>query len=341
MANPYNGGSRLSNEVQVIWVLLGSKAGDNAQVLHIARALGLPFETKTLVMRPEYDIGKPAVDASLDHLDAMRSDKLDPPWPDLVLAIGRRLAMAALWVKKQSNRRTKIALIGLPKGRSGDFDLIVAPVQYKAPHAPNICRIGLPLMKISDERLATAAALWQPRLASLPKPLTALLVGGSTGARPFKEGAAASLLSRTRAILGRGSLYAVTSRRTPPEVVSAVRKSVGQNGRFHAWQAAGADNPYLGLLALADRFVVTGDSISMLVEVARLGKPLAIAEFDSRGWFARWFSNESRSFRALHDYLYSGGWAVRLGDPFAAPRNPPPDDTQVVVDRLKALFVKS
>ena len=35
----------------------------------------------------------------------------------------------------------------------------------------------------------------------------------------------------------------------------------------------GNDNPYLGLLAHGDRFVVTGDSISMLVEVARLAKP--------------------------------------------------------------------
>src|SRR4029079_9978840 len=82
MANPYNGGSRLSNEVPVIWVLLGSKAGDNAQVLHIARALGLSFDTNTLVMWREYDTGKPAVSASLDHLDATRSDKLEPPWPD-------------------------------------------------------------------------------------------------------------------------------------------------------------------------------------------------------------------------------------------------------------------
>ena len=32
----------------------------------------------------------------------------------------------------------------------------------------------------------------------------------------------------------------------------------------------------MGLLGLADGFVVTGDSISMMVEIARLGRPLAI-----------------------------------------------------------------
>jgi len=42
------------------------------------------------------------------------------------------------------------------------------------------------------------------------------------------------------------------------------------------WSQPDSENPYTGLLALADRFVVTGDSISMLVEVARLGKALEI-----------------------------------------------------------------
>lgn len=31
------------------WVLLGHRGGDNAQVLALAEALGLPFETFTLV----------------------------------------------------------------------------------------------------------------------------------------------------------------------------------------------------------------------------------------------------------------------------------------------------
>ena len=31
-----------------VWALLGDKAGDNAQVLALARALGWPFEAKRL-----------------------------------------------------------------------------------------------------------------------------------------------------------------------------------------------------------------------------------------------------------------------------------------------------
>ena len=53
---------------------------------------------------------------------------------------------------------------------------------------------------------------------------------------------------------------------------------------LHRWSAeGGGENPYLGLLALADRFVVTSDSISMLVEVASLRRPLAIFDLPVGG----------------------------------------------------------
>ena len=94
----------------------------------------------------------------------------------------------------------------------------------------------------------------------------------------------------------------------------------------------------LGLLALGSRFVVTGDSISMLVEVARLGKPLAIAPVPDRNILTRLLSGKSRDFSRLHDYLYRGGWAVRLGQPFVTPPGPPPDDTELAAGRLRSLL---
>ncbi len=59
----------------------------------------------------------------------------------------------------------------------------------------------------------------------------------------------------------------------------------------------------MGLLGLADRFIVTGDSISMMVEVTRLGKPLEILPLPCgllgtldqvRRSLARWLFNPGR-----------------------------------------------
>jgi mitochondrial fission protein ELM1 len=317
-----------------IWVLLGEKPGDNAQALRLARALGLPFETKNLVLKPGFDRMKPTVEPSLEPFDKEQSDPLKQPWPDLVLTIGRRLAMAGLWIKAQS-RSTKLALIGAPKGRARDFDLVIAPLHYRVAQAPNVLRIGLPLLVPDHEKLASAAETWGPRLAHLGRPLTAVLVGGSTGARVFTSANASDLLGHLHFP---GSVYIVTSRRTPLAAVRVLEAEKPEGAIVYPWRPDDPDNPYFGLLALADQFVVTGDSISMLVDVARLGKPLAIAPLGER-ILKRFLSIKARDFNALHKFLEKGGWAVALGRPFDSPAIPgPPDDTEQAAARLRSLL---
>ena len=130
----------------LIWVLTGAKTGDNAQVLRAARAMGLPFTEKRIALKPEYETAKPKVEASLHILDDAKSDPLAAPWPDLVITIGRRLSIPALWIKAQSGGRTRIALFNAPKGKADAFDLIVAPSFYTIADGPKVCRIGLPLI---------------------------------------------------------------------------------------------------------------------------------------------------------------------------------------------------
>src|SRR5215470_299754 len=113
-----------------IWLLTGAKQGDNAQALRLIDATGLAYERRRIVLKPGFDTAKPRVEASLHHVDLAASDKLDPPWPDLVLTIGRRMAMAALWIKSQSPG-TRLALIGPPKSEVDKFDLIVLPLHYR------------------------------------------------------------------------------------------------------------------------------------------------------------------------------------------------------------------
>lgn len=270
----------------VIWLIVGDKLGDNAQVEALAEKLALPVERKTLRFKEQWIHGKPRFEASLHHLDAARSDSLEPPWPDLVLTIGRRPAMAALWVKRQSGGRTKLALIGRPKRYFDEFDLVIVTSQYRVPDRPNVLKIGLPLMRARPEEVARAADQWRDRLASMPRPLTAVLVGGATKPFRFEPEDARELLRQVlRASEEQGSFFITTSRRTSEAATNALAESLPANGRLFRWQqkTEADENPYLPLLGLADRFVVTGDSISMMVEVARLGKPLCVAPLPLQG----------------------------------------------------------
>ncbi|HXV24647.1 MAG TPA: ELM1/GtrOC1 family putative glycosyltransferase [Alphaproteobacteria bacterium] len=253
--------------------------GDNAQVLAILGTLALPWETKRLYVQPQWRLGKPPFAINLDHLDLARSDPLNPPWPDLVITSGRRMAMAALWVKEQSGGRTKIAYIGRPRRWIERFDLVIGTAQYRLPNTPNVLKLDLPLMRPDREAVAAAGRTWAPRLSGLARPLIAVLVGGRTKPYRLDANVARDLLAaaeRERRRSG-GSLYVTTSRRTGPEAADAIERGLPDGARLFRWRPeAAGDNPYLGLLALADAFIVTGDSASMMVEVARLSRPLSI-----------------------------------------------------------------
>lgn len=351
-----------------VWLLLGDKPGDNAQVLELARAIGLPFLVKRLIPRPEWVLGKPRFRPALDHLDPARSDPLEPPWPELVLTIGRRPSMAALWLAERAWGRTRLVIVGRPKRWPERFALIVAPPQYAVPEGPRVVRLRLPLLRPDPERLARAAERWADRFAGLARPVTAVLVGGET--KPFRLDAEvarglAARLAQLRAREG-GTLWVTTSRRTGAAVAEALAAALPAGSLLHRWRVEDPPeaNPYMALLALADRLVVTGDSVSMMVEVARLGRPLAIAPLPVRGDLATraqravaralapggpaaavgalarrlGLAGFPRDLEAIHELLIAEGRAVRLGEPFPPPREPPPDELDAVAARVRALL---
>lgn len=324
-----------------IWVLTGGKGGDNAQVLRAAQAMGLPYEVKRIVLKPEFEIAKPKVEASLHVIDEAKSDRLSPPWPGLVITIGRRLSLPALWIKQQSGGLTKIALFNAPKGRAEDFDLVVAPAHYALAESPKLCRIGLPLIAADPQRIEAARQDFAADFAGLARPLHVLLLGGDMGAAKLDAGFVARTLRQMQQGFAReGAIFVSTSRRTSEAAAAAAEASLRPQDRLYRWQADAARNPYLGLLAHGDTFTVTSDSLSMLTEVARLGRPLAIAEPQASRWrrlAGRFGTGGARDLGEVADYLVRGGHGVRLGTAFPALASTPPDDTTRVGQRLRQI----
>ncbi|WP_417728913.1 mitochondrial fission ELM1 family protein [Roseovarius sp.] len=268
-----------------IWRVLSDKRGDNAQVDIVAEALaqqrGWTSELRHLEMLPRYVHGKPRVGATLHHVDLSLSDPIEPPWPDLILTRGRRPANVALWIKKQSGGRTRIVLVGKPAGwfshQMAKFDLIVTSAETLPAPFENVMQIDLPLMKISPERLESGRKNWQAAWADLPRPLVVFLIGGPTSPFVYNAELEERLRARIAQVLETGGTpYVVGSRRTPDGFLNRICAGFPDALRVFDWGQPESENPYTGLLALADRFIVTGDSISMQVEVARLGKPLEI-----------------------------------------------------------------
>jgi len=302
-----------------VWLVVGEKRGDNAQIRNLARAVGWSFSEKTIHMAPQWVNGKPRVRASLDHIDPGASDVLEAPWPDLVITAGRRLASVALWIKQASGGRTRAVVLGKPRGSASDFDLVVTASHYVVRDAANVARHALPLNQLDFDALADAKKAWVGRLLLLPRPLTALLVGGPTGGLRFDVETARELLRRTREVVDkqRGSLYVTTSRRTPRAVTDYLRETCSVNDQLYLYDEGtpAADNPYPGLLALADDFVVTSDSLSMMVEVAQLGRPLRIHPLERDAGAIEKALEACRLLRPLsprRDAIPGGGLTARV-----------------------------
>jgi hypothetical protein len=345
----------LKNETP-LWLVTGDKAGDNAQLLVIAEALGLPYEVRRMIPRKKYIYGKPAFKPSLYHLDMEKSDPLVPPWPELVLTVGRRPAMAAQWIRKQSAGKTKVVLLGRPRKMLAEFALVIITGQFLMPKRDNILSLDLPLMRVDMAKIDKAVSIWRPSFQAMKQPVTALLVGGPT--RPFcmDETVIGTLLQQVKKQAVGGSLFISTSRRTPDAIVDYLRRHKPPNSTLYCWQPDDSNNPYFALLGLADYFVVTGDSLSMMVEIARLGKPLAIYLLPEQGgpvahmmrqvvmaircfpgqWPGALFGY-ARDLSRTHRYLLKNGLATTLDQPFATPRGLMEDQLSQVVQRIRQL----
>ncbi len=365
--------ARQTSTMPRIWLVIGDKLGDNAQVEMIANSLGLAYTVKHLSPRPEYVLGKPRFKVSLDHLDPDNSDVLSPPWPDLVITVGRRHAMAALWIKRHCPK-TKVVLLGRPRRWIDSFDLIITLPQYRLPDLPHVMRLSLPLMRTDTEAVSSSAKAWAQRLELLPRPIIAVLIGSATRPFHFNTGVTNELLTQCRKLQTRygGSLYFSTSRRTSTDIVNALKAQLPEGAQIFEWQQGCTDNPYLALLEHADYFVVTGDSVSMMIEVADRGKPLAIFQLPASRqgliwqsfthrlhaqpdhsicsrllrWIGRLLYQSglvgfTRDLTQIHKTLIDGGFAVHLGDAFNKPSRALPDELGRIRERILALIANT
>jgi mitochondrial fission protein ELM1 len=273
-----------------VWCLLGRKAGDNTQVRALAEELGYGYEEKHILARPWELFTHVTLQVTLTGIDQGSRSQLSAPWPDLVISAGRRNEPVARWIRRQSGGVTRLVQIGRPWAALDNYDLIVSTPQYFLPERDNIHTVGLPLSRWLPVSLESAAAELRASIEHLPRPWIAVLVGGNSGKFVFtpEKGERLGLAAVALAVGQGGSLLVTDSPRTPRAAGDALQGRLRETDYCCRWGEPGT-NPYLGLLALADAFVVTGESMSMLGEAVATNKPLHIFDISDAGqpWWRR------------------------------------------------------
>ena len=259
-----------------VWLLIGEKAGDNTQLRALAKALGWATTEKRCRYRRTELLTNRLLGTTLLGMIRARSDPLEPEWPDLVLTAGRRNEPIARWIARESGGRTRIVHVGRPWSSPERFDLVVTTPQYDLPASDRVLVVDMPLHGVRPEALAEAARSWRTQFVDLPRPRIAVLVGGPTGFIGFGKRTVVRLAreSETLARWRGGSLLVTTSARTPSFAADLLERELTVPTRIYPH--GGERNPYMAYLALADEFIVTGESASMLAEAAATAKPIHI-----------------------------------------------------------------
>ncbi len=313
----------------------------------------MPFNIKRLVYR-RYDFLPGLLRwPSLAGIDVTKSSPLTPPWPDLLISAGMRNEPVCLWIKKQSPN-TRIVHIGRTWADVRRFDIIVTTPQYRLPDRRNIVHNTITMHNTGNIDKDVTERIRQKLFPELSPPYIAIMIGGNSGPYIFSRKTA----ERLAAILNKDSearkfsLLITTSARTPINAINAVEDKLRLPKYIYRWKPDDPDNPYHAFLALAEKIIVTSDSVSMLSEAVATGKPVYLFDTESKShdFSIRAFLYKglmrfgpgrlSRDVSLVHEKLVTSGHAVWLDKsglrPFLPP--PPPDDVnstaRIIRERL-------
>ena len=241
--------------------------------------MGLAPEIRRVAPRALYALLMPRGPIDPREAPSLPGSPIAPPFPDILIASGRRAIPYVRAVRKASGGRTFTIVLKDPRTGVGTADLIWVQ-EHDRLRGPNVVATLLAPHRVSAQRLAAARTARDPRLAELAAPRVAVLVGGDSRHHRFTPTDIARFGMSMRRLADEGASLAVTtSRRTPRGLLEALRL-IAPPPRHFLWDGSGpADqNPYLALLAQADAIVATADSTNMIGEAAATGSPVLVFE---------------------------------------------------------------
>ncbi|MBS0458011.1 MAG: mitochondrial fission ELM1 family protein [Proteobacteria bacterium] len=261
-----------------IWVVTDGAAGNERQALALATALSASDAPEPqlwrLHARAPWQHAAPRLLPASERAfgDAFRMALVQPP--RFAIGCGRQGALATRLLRAAGARTLQILD---PRIDLRHWDVVVAP-EHDGLRGENIVSVRGSLHPVDAIWLHAARARF-PQLGELPAPRTALLLGGPIGNVPLDRRWCTEVIQALRSIHARegGSVSVCASRRTPAWLCDELCAGLGGIDGLRWRDARDGDNPYAGLLAWAQRIVVSPDTVNMLSEAAATGADVRVA----------------------------------------------------------------
>jgi mitochondrial fission protein ELM1 len=269
--------SKTKDRPKTCWVITDGKAGMVSQALGLAEALGIP---KIISKQCRYNLPWSLFPAyfglNSPKFLSNDSDSLTPPWPDILISCGRQALGVSLYVKKQSKGKTFTICLQDPRINCKYFDLVI-PMEHDGISGDNVIISKMALHRVNPMKLEQGRELHKDLFLDKTPPYLTVLLGGSSHRYRMNSNACKKIIYQLESILNNnnGTLFITPSRRTPKELITLLNNRFKEETRVVIIDPL-KNNPYFGMLAMADCIFVTDDSVSMVSEACATGKKIYI-----------------------------------------------------------------
>jgi uncharacterized protein len=295
--------------------LTSGHAGHEVQTLGVCEALGVT---------PDIFYVSPS---TLQSLIAPRGlPSLPPPLQkpyDIVIAASRQ-AVPFARAYKRAYPNSVVCVLQDPKISPHHFDLVWVSAHDKLRGQNVLVTLSSP-HRLTHEKLALEAL----KLPVLTGEKIGVLVGGNSKIHRFNVQDARLLAQNLKIYASKhnASLYITPSRRTGAPQIKAMQEELAGVSHF-MWDMQIGENPYFGILGIADKLIVTADSTNMLCEAAFTGKPV----------FAYPLQGKSHKFAQFHADLESSGAMRWFDGQLQSYVYKPLDSTQEIADKIRTIL---
>ena len=307
-------------EIKNSWILSSGLIGCDNQCLGVIERLGIETEIKKI---------KPSMAVSLfaPYGTPFLNPQVCEPWPDLVIAAGRKTIPYLKYIRKASKKECKTIYLQDPRIDSKEFDIVWAP-EHDSIEGSNVIKTITSPNRVTNELLNYHHDEWLDKLSKLKGPYIGFLIGGKSKAYDFNDDECEKIIQALNFVISNGYTPLITlSRRSPKKLSNRIKNLlINEKNLFYDGQG---DNPYFAILKASEIIITTPDSANMISEAINVPKPVYYIDIKSN----------SKRFNKFINTLVNSGHIRPFENNIDYFQNKKLDPTKEIVDYIyKNLF---
>ncbi len=307
-------------EIKNSWILSSGLIGCENQCLGVIERLGIETEIKKI---------KPSMAVSLfaPYGTPFLNPQVREPWPDLVIAAGRKTIPYLKYIRKASKKECKTIYLQDPRINSKEFDIVWAP-EHDSIEGSNVVKTITSPNRVTNELLNYHHDEWLDKLSKLKGPFIGFLIGGKSKAYNFNDDECEKIIQAINFVISNGYTPLITlSRRSPKKLSNRIKNLlINEKNLFYDGQG---DNPYFAILKASEIIITTPDSANMISEAINVPKPVYYIDIKSK----------SKRFNKFINTLVNSGHIRLFENNIDYFQNKKLDPTKEIVDYIyKNLF---